>query len=306
MAGLPWFKVSVDLPRHKKSVILASRLGIQRAWTHVVELWAWIAEFEATGEIVGPDAAVLVAQGAGWGGDPEVFCRAMVAAGFLDATAEGFRIHDWSEWAGAHIEKKAKDATRKKNSRRGKASRAADVTRDSEPGHADVRVTSEPGHAECVAESATQRGESRDGRSSPPCTRENGSDDRVRILAVAGGNESIPLTLEVLKRLHAAGKAAASPARSPATRRRDEELIAAVGVEEAARRLLAAWNPAKSTLGWYSDVLAEDAAPTTLPARGQRENPRPGDPDFNDPDAWWDYDAWLARDSTAAQGGSRG
>lgn len=60
-----------------------------------------------------------------------------------------------------------------------------------------------------------------------------------------------------------------------------------------------------SSLGWCVRALQRAAArPPAPPARGPRENPRPGDPDFNDPDAWWDYDAFLRRDAGAGAGGA--
>lgn len=253
MAGLPWIKVSVDLPRHPKSVLLAARLEDPKAWTYVVQLWFWMAEYAATGEVTGEDSVLLVARGAGWTGNPDLFCRAMVAVGFLDSNPEGLSIHDWDEWAGAHIEKKAKDAKRQAKRRI--------VASGSEPSHADVRVTDGGRHAESREDSATQRGERGDGRveiEAPPPSRmrEDGSSDRLAIIAGGAGNETIPATLAALKLLHAAGKAAAAPAKNPATRRRDEALIAEVGIELSAQRILAAWDPARTTLGWYADVIA--------------------------------------------------
>lgn len=275
MAGLPWIKVSVDLPRHPKSQRLAARLDDPRAWTYVVQLWAWIAEFEATGEVQGVDSALLVARGAGWAGDAEVFCRAMVAVGFLDTTPDGLAVHDWKEWAGAHVEKKHKDAKRQAKRR----ASSVPSRGQSEPRHADVRVTDDGRHAVSRAESSTQRGESRDGRSettteeAPPPrerAREAGAADREAIVADAASNDTLPLTLAVLKLLHAAGKTAAAPSPTPRVRRRDEQLLAEVGVELAAARVLAAWNPAKATLGWYADDIA--ARP---PRAGQGRPPDP-------------------------------
>lgn len=114
MAGLRWFKVSADLMRHKKSQALARRLDDERAWAYVVQMWAWFCEQAGNGEQTGPDAAYQIARGAGWKGDVDEFCRHMVAAGFLDAVSEGFRVHDWKEWAGAHVEYQRKDAARKR------------------------------------------------------------------------------------------------------------------------------------------------------------------------------------------------
>lgn len=61
------------------------------------------------------------------------------------------------------------------------------------------------------------------------------------------------------------------------------------------------------SLGWCVKALRRAMTrPAAPPARGPRENPKPGDPDFNDQDAWWDYDAWLKRDAGPVSGGARG
>jgi hypothetical protein len=58
---------------------------------------------------------------------------------------------------------------------------------------------------------------------------------------------------------------------------------------------------APGTVAYFASVIpdlptARDIAART-PARKPGENPKPGDPDFNDQDAWSDYDAFLARDA---------
>jgi hypothetical protein len=108
-----WFKVSADLMRHKKSVALAGRLHDDRAWAYVVQMWGWFVEQEGEGIVIGPDAAYLLARGAGWTGDADEFCRHMLAVGFIEAVPEGFRVHDWDEWAGVHVEIRRRDRARK-------------------------------------------------------------------------------------------------------------------------------------------------------------------------------------------------
>lgn len=310
MAGLPWIKVSVDLPRHPKSQRLAARLDDPKAWIYVVQLWAWIAEYEATGEVQGEDAALLVARGAGWAGDPDTFCRAMISAGFLDTTPDGLAIHDWEEWAGAHVEKKAKDAKRQAKKRAGDAASRGPST----PSHADVRVTEEGRHAESRAESATQRVESRDGRSeaaaapaalpAPPRlpTREE------RLAA------RWPLATHLAASCAEAWKLPVSLPRTDTDRALVEEAARKLGNEPALQVCLDDVDDAidggrldgpPESLGWCVKALQRAlTAPPAPPKRGPRENPRPGDPDFNDMDAWPDYEAYLRRDAGA--GGARG
>lgn len=108
-----WFKVEAGMMRHKKSVALAGRLSDDRAWAYVVQMWSWFVEQEGEGAIYGPDASYLIARGAGWQGDADEFVRHLVSVGFLDAVPEGFKVHDWGEWAGAHIEIRKRDRERK-------------------------------------------------------------------------------------------------------------------------------------------------------------------------------------------------
>lgn len=49
------------------------------------------------------------------------------------------------------------------------------------------------------------------------------------------------------------------------------------------------------TLDWFADFLAEQEGPP--PVREPDERPKPGDPDFNDPDAWPSYGEYLRRDT---------
>jgi hypothetical protein len=56
-----------------------------------------------------------IADGAEWEGDPLAFIDALCYAGFLDDAEE---VHDWYDYAGKLIEKRAKDAERKRESRR--------------------------------------------------------------------------------------------------------------------------------------------------------------------------------------------
>lgn len=49
-------------------------------------------------------------------------------------------------------------------------------------------------------------------------------------------------------------------------------------------------------LAWFVKFLRDLPPAGTAPRRGPDECPKPGDPDFGDPDAWPSYEAFLARD----------
>jgi len=268
MAGLPWIRIEVIVPAHPKVQRLEKELGITDALGMLIRLWCWTAAYYPDGEI--PDGSesrmveVVAAElGRNAGGqDPEVsngdVTPALVTAGLLDRIPGGFRVHDWEEFQGAHIDNAEK--VRQQNAERQRRFRASrgNVTKS----RVTSRVTVTPRNA-----LEERRGEEKreDDQLLPPPAREatvlaldpRAEGEAARLAATQPDTlADLPATVAVLRLLHAAGKTTAGPARDPRTRRRDEELMAAAGPEVAARRVLAAWNPARPTLGWYSDALA--------------------------------------------------
>lgn len=114
--NLPWIKVYKDLPEHPKSDELAARLGDERAWTYVVQMWFWVAKTRPDGELAGvPDS--MIASKAGWRGDPVVFVEALSQAGFIDGH-EGVRsVHNWLFYQQKHAERREKDKIAKREKR---------------------------------------------------------------------------------------------------------------------------------------------------------------------------------------------
>jgi len=58
-----------------------------------------------------------IADAADWDGDADAFFNALVDSGFIDKTDDGYKIHDWWDYAGKLIALRQKDAERKRNSR---------------------------------------------------------------------------------------------------------------------------------------------------------------------------------------------
>ena len=112
-----YFRVKVGLRHSDGAGVLERRLGDPRAYTYVPDLWDWFVQKHPEGQVVGPDAAFLIARGSGWTGEPDPFCTAMVAAGFLAVIPEGFRVRGWRDWAGFHLEIRAKEAAKKRAQR---------------------------------------------------------------------------------------------------------------------------------------------------------------------------------------------
>jgi hypothetical protein len=112
-----YFRVKVGLRHSDGAGVLERRLSDPRAYTYVPDLWDWFVQKHPEGQVVGPDAAFLIARGSGWTGEPDPFCAAMVAAGFLAVIPEGFRVKGWREWAGFHLEVRAKEKAKKRSQR---------------------------------------------------------------------------------------------------------------------------------------------------------------------------------------------
>ena len=142
---MAWIEVHQSLVRHRKTLKLAAALGIPRmqAIGHLVAFWLWAVDNATQGRLDGLSDAV-VAFGAEWDGEPGRFVEAMVASGFLDRTEDGLAIHDWDEYAGRLIERRRRDAERKRAER----ARPKDVLRTSDGHPADIAWTSAGGPVE--------------------------------------------------------------------------------------------------------------------------------------------------------------
>jgi hypothetical protein len=115
--GLPWIKLYADLPRHPKARLLGRELGEKRAWSYLVQLWAWCSEFAPDGVVRGRHAGALVEEAAGWEGETGRFVAAAISAGFIEGDAELYRVHDWDEHNEAHLKKLERDRDRQQNRR---------------------------------------------------------------------------------------------------------------------------------------------------------------------------------------------
>lgn len=116
--GLPWIKVKVALPSHPKSLALADELGEPLAWAYAVALWMWASEHAPDGFIHGAHPDRIVERAVGWRGEPGKLATALLAVGFLNRQSDAFAIQSWDEEQGAHIDKAATDAERKREARR--------------------------------------------------------------------------------------------------------------------------------------------------------------------------------------------
>lgn len=123
---MSWIESHQSLSRHRKTIRLVAILKCDRHKVigHLHELWWWALD-NATidGELTGLTAEEI-AHGAEWPlKDAERFIDALVTAGFLERRADGFVLHDWYEFAGKLLAKRAS------NKERMRVARAAHVQR---------------------------------------------------------------------------------------------------------------------------------------------------------------------------------
>lgn len=149
--SLPWIKLFSSLPRHPKALALDEVTGRRRAWTHMIDLWTWAAEYAPSGDLSDVSDRVI-ARAAGWSGNPSKFVTAIVTVGFLD---DGRRLHAWDEHQAAHVERAERvaspadeaDALERKRARdrERKARKSAERARKTAEGSAEVARNSAEG-----------------------------------------------------------------------------------------------------------------------------------------------------------------
>ncbi|SDX03661.1 hypothetical protein SAMN04489725_1361, partial [Alicyclobacillus hesperidum] len=119
---LLWIESHQELGRHPKTKKLARLLGITlpAAVGHLQFLWWWALDYAKDGNLSEFDS-MDIADAAMWEGDPERFLSVLVDVGFVDAygndEAKRFHIHDWMDYAGRLVEKRAQNAERMRRSR---------------------------------------------------------------------------------------------------------------------------------------------------------------------------------------------
>lgn len=136
MSGLPWIKVWTAIGNHPKVQRLEKELGVRDALGIVIRLWCWTADYCPGGDIPAGDgdAAARAARGEGCRKTTRAVLQALVVAGLLDRTPDGFRVHDWDEMQVRHVEEEEKRREqarlRKARQRQRAANEPVTVTRD--------------------------------------------------------------------------------------------------------------------------------------------------------------------------------
>ena len=118
---MAWIESNQELARHPKTKRLARTLGIPvpAVIGHLHLLWYWALDFAPSGSLSDYTAADL-ADAMMWEDNPDELLAAMGSAGFLDVvmgeeSGPKIHIHDWHDYAGKLLERRASDRERKRS-----------------------------------------------------------------------------------------------------------------------------------------------------------------------------------------------
>lgn len=118
---MAWIEVHQSLPTHRKTLAVAAALDIAPIHVvgHLVAFWLWSLDNAPDGRM--NDSARTIAFAAQWTGNASDLVDALVDAGFLERTEDGYAIHNWWQYAGRLIDR------RERNTERMRAARARHV-----------------------------------------------------------------------------------------------------------------------------------------------------------------------------------
>ena len=147
---MAWLEIHQSLPTHRKTLALADALGIEpvHAVGHLTCLWLWTLDNAPEGALMDVSSRTI-ARAAQWRKDADAFVAALVDAGFLDAD---HYVHDWEDYAGRIVERRRKDAERKRLER----GHEPDVPPPSNGQPADIHGTSDASRARRTQPNRTQ------------------------------------------------------------------------------------------------------------------------------------------------------
>ena len=112
---MAWIESHQEVGRHPKTKKLARLLGVSlpAAVGHLHYLWWWALDFAQDGVLDKYDAEDI-ADAMQWEGDADQLVEALLSSGYIDDTDDGLVVHDWAEYAGKLLERRAKDRARKR------------------------------------------------------------------------------------------------------------------------------------------------------------------------------------------------
>lgn len=122
---MAWIKVDQTIITHKKTLKLASALGIEasQAIGLMVTLWLWAIDNAPDGSLDDIDAPLL-SRAIGWSGDPDRLIGSLNSVGLID----GKRLHNWEDHNGKLMDQRQSAKERAKKSRENRAAIFADAS----------------------------------------------------------------------------------------------------------------------------------------------------------------------------------
>lgn len=124
---MAWIESHQALGQHPKTRKLARKLGcsVPAAVGHLQFLWWWALDYAPDGNVTRFEEDDI-ADAVLWEGAGSQLVAALIDSGFIDLEGDEKTIHDWDEYAGRLLDKRAANTRRKQESR----ARHASVTRD--------------------------------------------------------------------------------------------------------------------------------------------------------------------------------
>ena len=112
---MAWIESHQSLLRHPKTLKLANALSVRpvAAIGHLHCLWWWALDYAPSGDL-SPFDDKIIAQAAEWEGDAELFRVSLIQVGFLN---DDKTIHDWADYAGKLLERRARNKEAVKKAR---------------------------------------------------------------------------------------------------------------------------------------------------------------------------------------------
>ena len=126
---MAWIKSDESLSQHPKVDLLAETLSITNVEVigHLHYLWWWALSYSQNGDLTRYENRI--GKAANFTGDNEFFVQSLVDCGWLDKRGKTIKIHDWSDYHGALMEKREKATERKRKERAKKDTELVDVDR---------------------------------------------------------------------------------------------------------------------------------------------------------------------------------
>lgn len=157
-----WLRVEVGLHRHRKTYALARALGISRGETVglLTGLWSYASEQHGDGDITSLDWEAMIEQAGLTVIGPTIIRDELVAAGFVDSSRNRYLLHDWEDFQGKLVERRANE--RERSARRRRKARGDDELPeepDSDRGTTGGRPRDDTGSPRGTVRYGTERNE---------------------------------------------------------------------------------------------------------------------------------------------------